>query len=166
MTLVQHIETTWFKNERGAMHGTLRNKTPEAVQIPINNIIANAEDTVIHNVCYARTTSDINEDLRIQTGKNIHIGSLFIEPAEQFVSVNFTWDYASSGKPVRWQRGRNSWTLNKNEWCRFRYNGRLMLEHTWQYKITTLNIGNFDTIISDCFQDKTPNYFENMVRLW
>ena len=50
MVIVQHIETTWYKNERGAMHGTLRGKTPEAVQIPIDDIAANDEETIVHMI--------------------------------------------------------------------------------------------------------------------
>ncbi len=166
MVIVQHIETTWFKNERGAMHGSLRGKTPEAVPIQTDDIIVNGEETIVHTVQYARATTEIQEQVQIRTGKNLHIGCLHVESSESTALINFTWDYRSGGKPVRWQTGRKSWTLSKNEWCRIRYNGRLVLEHTWQYKITTLNIGVFDKIIRDCFVKTMPNYcFENMVQL-
>lgn len=167
MVIVQHIETTWYKNERGAMHGTLRGKTPEAILIPTDDITANREEMIVHTVQYGRTTTETREKLEIRAGKNLHIGCLCVEPSESTALVDFTWDYRSGGKPIRWQTGRKSWTLNENQWCRIRYNGRLVLEHTWQYKITTLNIGIFEEIIRDCFVETTPDYcFENMVRLW
>lgn len=166
MVIVQHIETTWDKNERGAMHGTLRGKTPKAILIPVNSITANDEETVVHKVHYVRATTEIQEQVQIRTGKNLHIGCLCVESSESTALVNFTWDYRSGGKSIKWQKGRKSWTLNKNEWCRIRYNERLVFEDTWQYKITTLNIGVFDKIIKDCFEKAMPNYcFENMTQL-
>jgi hypothetical protein len=35
MILIQHIETCWLKNERGAQAGALRDKTPAALPIPL-----------------------------------------------------------------------------------------------------------------------------------
>lgn len=166
MVIVQHIETTWYKNERGAMHGTLRGKTPEAALLPTDRIIANGEEIIVHTVQHERTTTETRENLQIQKGKNLHIGCLRVEPSESTALVNFTWDYRSGGKPVRWQTGQKAWTLNENDWLRIRYNGRLVLEHTWQYKITTLNVGVFSEIAQDCFVKTMPNYcFENMVQL-
>jgi hypothetical protein len=166
MVVVQHIETTWYKNERGAMYGTLHGKTPIAALIPFQGVIANDNETVVHTVQYARTTDEILEQIEIRMGKNLHIGCLHVEASNATALVNFTWDYQTGGKPIRWQMGRKTWTLNKNEWCRIRYNGRFSLEHTWQYKITTINIGVFDQLIKDCFETSAPNYsFENMVQL-
>lgn len=166
MVIVQHIETAWFKNERGAMHGTLRGKTPKAKLLLNSTITGNDEETVVHTIQYSRATTEIQEEVQIRTGKHLHIGCLHVESTESTALINFTWDYRVGGKPIRWQRGRKEWTLNKNEWCQIRYNGRLVLEHTWQYKITTLNIGVFDKIIRDCFEKTTPNYcFEDMIEL-
>jgi len=133
MVIVQHIETTWYKNERGAMHGTLSGKTPESALIPTENITVKGEETIVYTVQYARATTEIHEQLEIRTRKNLHINCLLVEPLESIALVNFTWDYRSGAKPTRWQTGRKSWTLNKNDWCRIRYNGRQVLEHTWQY---------------------------------
>lgn len=166
MVVIQHIETTWYKNERGAMHGTLRGKTPTAVLIPSEGRTINDNEMIVHTVQYARTTNEIKEQTQIQIGKNLHIGCLHVEASDSGVLVNFTWDYRVGGKPTRWQPGRKAWMLNQNEWCRVRYNGRLTLEHTWQYQIATINVGVFDKLIQNCFAATIPNYsFENMVPL-
>jgi hypothetical protein len=166
MIVVQHIETTWYKNERGATHGTLRDKTPTAALIPVESVTVNHNETIVHTIQYARTTSERREQISIRTGKNLQIERLHVETSESRAFVNFTWDYQAGGKPTRWQLGRKTWTLKNNEWGRIRYNGRLVLEHTWQYKIMTINIGVFDQLIQDCFETTLPNYsIENMVQL-
>ncbi|HYE75123.1 MAG TPA: hypothetical protein VEF04_17410 [Blastocatellia bacterium] len=166
MVVVQHIETTWYKNERGAMHGTLRGKTPEAVLIPIDGIIAEDDATVVHTIRYARTTDQIQENIKIRTGKNLHIDCLHVEHSDKVAVVEFTWNYRTGGRSIRWQMGRKSWTLNNNEWCRIRYNERSILEHTWKYKITTINIGVFDKVTRDCFKKTNPDYyFEDLGQL-
>lgn len=166
MLVVQHIQTTWLKNERGAMHGTLKGKTPEASIIPISGTAPKSEEALVHSVQLTRTSTDVQEKTQIRSGKNLHVGSLHIESSESGAVVDFIWDYRTGGEPVRWQKGRRVWTLNNNEWCRVRYNGRIVLEHTWQYQITTLNVGVFNEIIHDYFERTEPNhYFENMFEL-
>lgn len=166
MLVIQHIQTTWLKNERGAMHGTLKGKTPKALIIPISGAAPKSVETLVHSVQFTRTSIDVREKIQIRSGKNLHIGSLHVEYKESSAVVDFIWDYRNGGKPVRWQKERKAWTLNDNEWCRVRYNGRIVLEHTWQYQITTLNVGVFNEIIHDYFERTEPNYyFENFIEL-
>ena len=165
MIVVQHIETTWYKNERGAMHGTLRGKTPKAVALPLGSLTATDGETVLHTVRYARTKTEVQEQVQIRAGKNLHIASLHIESSDSIATINFTWNRRSGGKAILWQAERMTWTLNKNEWCRVRYNSRSVLEDTWLYKITTVNVGVFDNADRNCFETTKPNYsFEDMIQ--
>jgi hypothetical protein len=166
MVIVQHIETTWYKYERGAMNGTLRNKTPEAVAIPIEKFEVEVGDTILHTVHFERASTEIKEQLKLQTGKNIHIGSSTIEPSSTGATVMYAYDYRTGEKPNLWHKVVKTWTLNLNESCRIRFNARVVLESTWKYKITTVNIGVFDILTPDCFENnQLTYYFENMRQL-
>ena len=73
MILVQFIETTWYKNERGAQHGTLKNKLPEAARFPELPAGAVKSMFVLHTLKYSRVSSQVLEEIGLKDGKSLAI---------------------------------------------------------------------------------------------
>lgn len=158
MILVQFIETTWYKNERGARHGTLKNKLPVAARLPQLPVGAAESAFVLHTLKLLRTSPEHHENVALRNGGSLDISCVHVESTERGALVRFTWDYLAGGEPVRWQTGKQVWELGEGQWCRIRFNGRRVLESTWLYHTTTVNVGVKGHPDAAWFLDTTPAY--------
>jgi len=167
MILIQHIETWWLKSERGAQAGTLRGKTPVALPVPMEAIPDRATGAVLHQVVYRRTTPVPEMKLTLLPDGGAMVGCVRLMPNAEALNVLLEWtEYG--GSPARWQTGleKKNWSILEGQWCQIRYNGRITLERTWRYHITTVNVGAFEQPQSGAFLNGRPTFRrEDLVRL-
>jgi hypothetical protein len=167
MIFVQHIETTWYKHERGAQHGTLKNKLPAALPIPALTSICASAPVVVQTVKMSRQTSLVSESVAPNELERLLFGWVEIEPSPDRATVRLRWD-AGTGKPIRWQwlHRIEPWQIEKGQWARVRFNGRCVLEATWQYHVTTVNVGVAESPEHNWFLSSSPDYrIESLPRL-
>jgi hypothetical protein len=155
MILIQHIETSWLKNERGGEAGTLRDKTPAALPVALDLAPGEATGIALHRVQLRRTRPGPEIHLAWLPPGDVTVGCVRVISREDGLKVVLEWTPARGGKPVRWQPGREpDWSILEGQWCQIRYNGRIDTDRTWRYHITTVNIGLFEQAQSDVFLSK------------
>ena len=174
MILIQHIETSWLKNERGGRAGTRRGKTPAALPVPTGYNVGGTKNTVLHRVRFGRVTAAPEPEFSELPAEKVAVGCVLVNPAGEGVTVATAWTSQCGGKPMRWQTGLEpwqawldrEWLISQGQWCQIRYNGRIDLDHTWLYHITTVNVGVFDQLRSEAFLSEAPSFRrEDLVRL-
>ena len=167
MVVIQHIETSWLKNERGAHGGTLRDKTPAALSLPPDATINDATGILLHRVVFGRAAGMPEEQIARLSAGEVAAGCVRVVPGTEVTTVVLAWTPECGGKPIRWQTGREpNWSINRGQWCQLRYNGRIDIGDTWRYQITTVNVGVFERAALDAFLRYEPAYRrEDFVRL-
>ena len=167
MIWIQHIETWWLKNERGAQAGTLRGKTPDSLALPPTAASRSGRALLLHRVQFRRSSSKVDAELLSRPLSPITVGCVHIVPDDTGAQVGLLWSVECGGKPVRWQNGSEpKWRLGSGEWAQFRYNGRIDLEQTWRYHVTTVNVGFFEHVDADVFLRTEPAHrYNSLVKL-
>ena len=121
---------------------------------------------VLHTHKYSRVSSKAHDDVQLRNGNSLEISCVHVEPTTDGALVRFTWAYPAGGEPMRWQTGKQLWTLTESQWCRIRFNGRRVFESTWQYHVTTVNVGVVTNPDPDWFLTSVPLYYkEDLVDL-
>ena len=139
MLVIQHIETAWLKNERGAQHGTLRGKTPTAVSLPAGARATNQTDVLLHHIRYARASSTAEEQITVSATAPHKVGCVVVTPTQAGANIRYEWSPYCGGSPVRSQPyGPWKTRLGLGQWCRVRYNGRIVTETTEDCSGSTL----------------------------
>jgi hypothetical protein len=162
IVIVQVISTVWTKESRGAPNAELRNKTPEAIEVPIEPTSFDRPSLLLHKVTYGEfknfQTPVCNQIEIIEMPERFDSGCVSIYPTTESVKVIYEHCFAG-GAPYR--HIRKEFHINLRQWAQVVYNGRHSLfdKHNifeYRYEKCVVNIGLYSIPVSHCFLHSEP----------
>lgn len=193
MILIQNINLSWSKNERGTGHAQVRRQFPQAYLLEENMPVGNV---VVHCLHFRQqgvsSIASVLESIRCgiqlyQSIEEVNLANLSLAPCPCGFEVSFYYDERRSGKPFR--RGHNkdynnlqsplyrrdclnetAFALAPNQYGRILWNERNIYSDTgeWYYCIHIYNILFVPDGIdkADVFVTNEPDYiYRQMVVL-
>ncbi len=158
MLIVQRITTEWTKASRGGVGATLRNATPDVLEIP--SPTRTMPGYILHDVRYSEHEHFECHSRIFESDAQTHIR---IEPVclhltKHTVAARFVWSWRHCGAPER--DPHDVFQLSHGEWGRFTCNGRFGAESSsgreWGYHKTVFNIALTDVFDVRIFTKTDP----------
>lgn len=169
LVIVQSICTTWTKASRGGTGAALRNRTPEALELPVISSPSAHNLFLLHEVEYSQQNHFQQPYVKLRQKELIDLvryNCLQLSPAEDALAVTLEWE-RSEGVPRRNAFSRKTFSLQADQWCYIAYNLRVIWEDCWAYKKYVLNVGLFDPSSPRMFLETRPAHmYKDMARLW
>jgi hypothetical protein len=163
LIVVQVILSAWDKAYRGGEGATIRNRVPEALELPLSVQSMAEPSYIVHRSKHGFGDAPVYCRLR---GEPLEIAPTANKPftcdcisaglIKDRLHVDYTWSCAG-GAPRRNSR-RNVLVLERGQWGRVLYNGRHPTISTgeWWYEKWVFNIGFFAELDPRVFLDTVP----------
>jgi hypothetical protein len=178
--VIQAIRSTWGKTHRGGAGARIRNRVPEALELPFPPHRVEEPSYVIHSSQFVFPGAPTGLHRLPAQGLQVRpltepfaCDCVAVRRVEGKLHVDFAWSMPA-GMPERYSR-RDVLTLDDGEWGRVRYNSRHSPYHTvngdelseWWYEKWVFNISVAPALEPRVFLDTPPaKVYSAMDRLW
>lgn len=166
MILVQRITTEWTKASRGGHGATVRNSFSEA--FPILPFVVTTNAFVVHTIRFCEWDNfERRENLTaFDSATNAQIEPIRIYPRDDYLVVQFIWDWMHCGAPER--DSHEIFHVPHGKWARFSCNGRFgptFSSGVWHYHKTVFNIAFIDSHDANLFVNSRPQSVQSRLAI-
>jgi hypothetical protein len=161
IAIVQVISAVWTKESRGGPNAGFRNKTPEALEVPIDPTSFDRPSLLLHKVVYGGfknfQTPVCDRVEIIEMPERYDLECVSIYPTTESIKATYEHCFAG-GAPYR--HIRKEFHINLRQWAQVVYNGRHgifdydIFENRYEKRV--VNIGLYSIPLSHCFLHSKP----------
>jgi hypothetical protein len=168
LIVIQSICTSWTKASRGGINASARNRTPEAVELPLLSASFPKDVFLLHSVMYSEH-HHFQQPIQWLEQKELTDPFWYdcfkLSLVENTLSIMMEWE-RSKGMPRRLAFLRQGFSLHDPQWGRVIYNLRISWGEYWEYQKQVINIGFFAPSSPRIFLETEPAHnYVDMVRL-
>jgi hypothetical protein len=188
--VVQEIYTSWTKASRGGAQAAERNRTPEAMRLPLELAQADPIRVFYHQVRFLERTGfqQPHERVAVDTFVYPEYGCTTVEHSTDAVWLTYAYSTARGGAPNRepspWMQCAHSIAQGSEpepqlrqrrlraplgHWVQVRENGRFApaWDGDWWYQKVVVNAGLFESLSEGLFTAISPlEQYSAMADLW